>query len=576
MKLFTSLQSNNLEATKLIPLLLLFLIACGDSSSDSVSVPPSPFSEKISNIMITDSAVFFAVEVAEGRYELFGIDPVTGARNDISDVFSANTSLTPVGISPDGTRIAYRADRDNNGTDELYSNLVDGTNEIQLSSLLETSTDRINWQWMPDSSRIIFRSDPDSDGIFEVQSILPDGSDLQMISADLSVTCDVTLCWKIADDSSVVTFKTESLNQNSQISQNLFAVSAGGSGLTQLNQTLNVDSRINGWKFAPNSLLVAYTSQNAGEVSQLYTVQADASARTLLNNNSLTVGVEYFVWAPDSSHIAFTDDSLTAGLASLYVDLPDATDRIHLIDTFEVANPVVFDWRWAPDSSRIAYTADQETQGIFELFTVQNDGQWHRTMNAPLPENGVVQNEWQWSPSSDFIAFYAEANVDQDYDELYSASADASQLSQVNLLHDDGLFITRQHWTLDGSRLIYSTTRADGGVNAIYSVLSDGSNVTQLTNSLQDSENIKSGYLISPDSTNIIYQIDSFDASNSSLHIGSVSQSNRLNLVSLGKVLNAYWLNDSSRIIYLVKTDDNISEQMFSILADGTDKVRLY
>ena len=265
-----------------------------------------------------------------------------------------------------------------------------------------------------------------------------------------------------------------------------------------------------------------------------------------------------------------------SGLASLYVDLPDATDRIHLIDTFEVANPVVFDWRWAPDSSRIAYTADQETQGILELFTVQNDGQWHRTMNAPLPENGVVQNEWQWSPASDFIAFYAEINLERNYDELYSSAADASALNQVNLLHNSDLKITRQHWTIDGNRIIYSTIDENGKIIAIYSVLSDGSSVVQLTEDLQNNQAIREGYSVSPDSSAAIYRIDSSDTNITSLHLGSVDASNRINLVSLGIVRQAFWSNDSSRITYVVKTDDDISEQMFSILADGTEKVKLY
>lgn len=577
MKCFPRLHPFKIVTSSVISIFWLFIVvACGGSSNDSTIIPPEPFSEKLSNIILTDSSVYFASEVADGRFELFGVDLITGARSEISDVFAATSSLRPISVSPNGNRIAYQADRDNNGTDELYTNLIDGSDEIQITSTLETSRAHINWQWMPDSSRIIFRSDPDIDGISEVQSILPDGTDLQIISADLSVTCDETICWKIADNSSVVTFKTESLNQNSLISQNLFSVAADGSGLVQLNQILNVDSRINDWNFAPDNSLIAYTSQNAGEVSQLYTVQADASDRTLLNTNSLSIGVETFAWAPDSSQIAFTDDNSLAGLPSLYVNLPDGTNRIQLIDTFEVTNPVVFDWRWAPDSSRIAYTADQETQGIFELFTVQNDGQWHRTMNAQLPMNGVVQNEWQWSPSSDFIAFYAEIDVNLNYDELYSAAADASTLNQVNLLHNNNLLVTRQHWTIDGSRLIYSTVDTDDNIIAIYSVLSDGSSVVQLTEELQANQNISNGYSISPDSSHIIYRITSSDTNITSLHLGSISSSNRLNLATLGIVRQAFWSNDSSRIIYVVHTDDNISEQMFSIQADGTGKIKLY
>jgi len=509
---------------------LLLMNACS-SSDDETPIVPIAYSEKISNITIGDTLVFFSVEVADDRFELFSVDPTTGIRNGISDTFSAENNLRPLAITSDGTRVAYRADKDNNGTDELYANLVDGSSEIELSNQLESNnSDHINWQWMPNNSRVIFRSDPDSDGVYQIQSILPDGTDLQTISSNLSVSCDLQTCWQIANDSSSITFKTESTNQNAEISQNLYSVSANGDNLILLNQVLNADSRIHNWQFSPDNSSIAYISQNIGEVNQLYTISADGSQRTLLNNQSISTGVESFAWSPDSSQIAYTDDSRSAGLASLYTDFPDASNRIHLIDTFEVTNPVLFDWQWSPDGSRIAYTADQEIQGTLELFTVQNDGQWHRRMNALLPQNGVLQNEWQWSPLSDFIAFYAEIDPSTVYDELYSAAADGSSSTQVNLLHNNRLQVTRQHWTPDGTRLIYSTINDTGEILAIYSVLNDGTQVIQITNNLEDNQSIQNGYLISPDSSKIIYQINHSDNNTTSLHVGSVSASNRIDL----------------------------------------------
>jgi len=555
---------------------LLPLLACS-STEEEATIIPVPYSEKISNLTISDSLVFFSVEVADNRFELFSINPITGIRNGISDVFSNENNLYPLSLSSDGTRVTYRADKNNDSVDELYSNLVNGSSEVLLSNALEASnSNHVNWQWMPNDSRIIFRSDPDGDGIFQIHSILPDGTDLQTISSNLNITCDLQICWRIASDSSLVTFKIESPGQNNEISQSLYSVSADGSNLTRLNQVLNSDSRINDWRFSPDNSLIAYISQNIGEVSQLYTVNSDTSQRTLLNSQSITVGVEAFEWSPDSTRIAYTDDSRVAGLANLYVDSPDASDRIQLIDTFEVANPVLFDWQWSPDSSRIAYTADQEIQGTLELFTVQKDGQWHRRMNALLPQNGVLQNEWQWSPLSDFIAFYAEINPDRIYDELYSAAADGSSRSQINLLHNNRLLTTRQHWTPDGSRLIYSTINDAGKIIAIYSVLNNGSQVIQVTNNLEGEQSIKSDFLISPDSSKIIYQIDSSDGNTTSLHVGSINTSDRINLTTIGIISQAYWSIDSSRVIYVIKNNDDISEQMFSILADGTGKVRLY
>jgi len=235
--------------------LLSLLMACGSGSSrPSPEVEVVAYAEKISNLVVTQSVVIFAVEVADNRFELFSVDPVTGTRTGISDTFSANAGLRPVALSPDLTRVGYRADKDNDGFDELYSNLIDGSNEVLLSSRIATATVsdsatliHYNWQWSPDSSKIIFRSDPDSDAIFEIQSISPDGTNWVELSANLSVACFASACWKIAGNASHITFLVEAINQTSQLSQNIYSAKLDGSGLVLLNQPLTEDSRIHDW-----------------------------------------------------------------------------------------------------------------------------------------------------------------------------------------------------------------------------------------------------------------------------------------------------------------------------------------
>lgn len=563
---------------------LYFSVAgCGGSSDEETEeLPPPPFAEKISNVIVSDSLVYFAVEVEDGRFELLGTDPLTGQLTRVSDTVSAKSALHPIGLSPDQSRIAYRADKDNDGFDELYANLADGTQEIQLSARLETNAinsvnpDRINWQWFSDSNRIVFRSDPDNDDIFEIQTIQSDGTALAEASGDLSVTCVGIHCWQLSDDANFLTFKTESLNETSQVSQNLYSAQADGSGLTVINQTLDPDSRIIDWQFSPDSSLVAYISENIGQAKQLYLIAPDATGRLLINSESLSSGVTEFQWSPNSTQITFADDRLAAANPSLFVADTDGSNQLHLIDTFEVSSPTLVDWQWSPDGSHVAYRADQETRGLVELFTVPVNAQWHRRINPLMPSSGQIQDQWSWSPASDYLAFFAEVSVENAYDELYIGSTDASLLSQANQLHSTILNVETPQWTADSSRMLYSTLAINGQLSGLYSVATDGTNIVQLNRPLDSNETINADYILSPDNNNAAFTISSSTSSSKSLHMGGVSSTNQVDLVTIGDVQQFFWLNDSSRLIYVVKFDNELSEQIYSVLPDGTGKIRLY
>lgn len=565
------------------PLFLLLLSACGSGGSEPE--PPTAYAEKVSNLVVADSVVVFAVEVADTRFELFSVDPLTGDRQGISDTFSANNGLRPVAIAPDQSRVVYRADRNNDGSDELYSNLLDGSDEVLLTDSIATSTvsnsgtvTHFNWQWTPDSSKIIFRSDLDDDGIYEIQSINADGSELLNLSVDLSVRCRAQACWQLSPDGSVLTFLVEAMDQNSQISQSLYRVGLDGADLLMLNQPLSADSRILDWQWSPDGAAIGYISENIGSPKQLYVALPDASQRTLLNPDSISVGVADFAWSPDSSRLAFSDDPAVAGSVSLYNDLPDATNRVQLIDTFNVASPTLGNWRWSPDSARVAYLADQEAQGLTELFTVESDGQWHRKMNGILIENSEILAQWQWSPDGTYIAFYAEQASERALDELYSSAADGSQSTLVNpdLAAGADLVVTNNHWLQNAARIIYRVSTEDTAIQGIYSVLPNGSDTARLTPTLTSGERLVDEYLAAPDSANLLFQIESASGDLRSLHSVAVDGSANADLSTLGIASKAAWLNDSARVIYVVKATENHSEELYSVAADGTGKLRLY
>ena len=93
--------------------------------------------------------------------------------------------------------------------------------------------------------------------------------------------------------------------------------------------------------------------------------------------------VEDFLWAPDSSRIAYVADQDTNDKDELYTSLPDGSNNVKVSGTL-VPSGDVMDFLWAPNSSRIAYRADQDTNNRNELYNSQPDGSNNVKVNGAI------------------------------------------------------------------------------------------------------------------------------------------------------------------------------------------------
>jgi len=569
--------------------LLSGILSCGSSSS-SPEEPEPPFAQKLSNFLITTKGVFFAVEVDSGRYELFCVDPFSAERHEISDEFSATRGLKRMAISPDTSRVAYRADKDFDGVDELYVNSLSGDAEVQVVSELPTTTptgltsgssqlvSRINWQWSPDSTRIIYHSDFDNDGVFEIQSVLADGTGHAVVSGDISTQCSDESCWKVSPDGAYITFLSKTDNQNGAVGQNIYVANLEGENLTRLNQQLTNDSRIQTWLWNNDSNLVYYISQNVGTPSALYSVTPDAITRTLISQSGTSHGIYEFAFTAASNLIVFREDTNVADLPSLFIIGEDGLNRTELVDRFTVSNPEVTSWEWSPAAQRIAYVADQETEGTFELFTVETDGEWHRKLNNNLLPSGGLQSNWQWSDNGASIVYFADIETRDPFDELFVSDDDGSNIENVGLQlqADAAISLADMAWVADNSRVIYQVENNNQEIQAIYSVLSNGTNPQLLTGTLEAGDFIYSGFKISTDTNQILYRQFQQNGNYTRLNLSEVDGSVNRDLVTVGQVEYFNWTSDGSRVLYQIKLPGEISEQFYSILPNSSGRLKLY
>ena len=78
-------------------------------------------------------------------------------------------------ISPDSTRVVFRATKDTAGVFELYSTPIASAGPVKISGLLVAGGDVSDFQLSPDSARVVFRADKDTDDVLELYRVQSGG-----------------------------------------------------------------------------------------------------------------------------------------------------------------------------------------------------------------------------------------------------------------------------------------------------------------------------------------------------------------------------------------------------------------
>ena len=184
-------------------------------------------------------------------------------------------------------------------------------------------------------------------------------------------------------------------------------------------------------------------------------------ARYRGTNNSPT-------WSPDGSQVMFSS-SMQGGDPALYVS--DASGnrpkRITFASRGADTSPA-----WNPKTGQlIAFVSDRG--GTPQLYLMNSDGT--NTQKLDLPDMGYVIDP-AWSPNGQLLAF-SWRRPSGNYD-IYIMDVASRQIRE--LTRDQGRN-ERPCWAPDGRHLVFESTR--GGSRQIWTMLADGSQPHQLTNS---------------------------------------------------------------------------------------------
>jgi Tol biopolymer transport system component len=261
--------------------------------------------------------------------EADGSDVVRITDNDVAD-------FDPT-WSPDGSRIAFRSQRD--GNDEIYVANADGTGQRNI-----TNDENVDWgpDWSPDGRWIAFNSgrvDP-----AELRGFLTDprGKVVLRIGGDFFVEYPA---W--SPDGTKIAFMHQTFNEPGG-NYDIYVMNADGSGTTELTDSPADD----GWPaWSPDGTRIVFTSlrddcfnnqrpgcQDTGDIGEfhtLYVMNADGSEERRVTD----VFGQFAVWSPDGRFIAFTPAP-----GGIYVMRPDGSDVTVIPVETPTGDPLFPDW----------------------------------------------------------------------------------------------------------------------------------------------------------------------------------------------------------------------------------------
>ena len=248
--------------------------------------------------------------------------------------------------SPDGSKIAFMSDRDNDI--EIYVMEANGSHQKRLTNAPGRDA---HPSWSPDGSKIYFQS-PRSDPMPQIYVMNADGSGQKQLTQNAGFS-GVPLC---SPDGSKILFQ---VNENPTLEPShwqIYVMNADGSQQTNLSKNAAND-QVPRWSADGRRIL--FFSDISGK-DQLYVMDADGSHRARLTNDAFNNHTG--VWSHDGKKIAFTSDR--DGAWEIYTSDADGSHVLRLTHNA----PGLGLPQWSPDDSHLVFSLpDDENRDIYVM-----------------------------------------------------------------------------------------------------------------------------------------------------------------------------------------------------------------
>lgn len=244
-------------------------------------------------------------------------------------------------------RIAFVSDRD--GNYEIYSMKPDGSDVLRLTN---DSADDWNPAWSPDGNKIAFAST--RSGNFDVWVMNSDGGGLVQLTDDSA--SDYTPNW--SPDGTEIAFGSTRTG-----GEDIYKMNADGSNETRLTEDPAQDAAP---AWSPDGSKIAFRSLRQG-YWEIFTMDPDGSNETELPHWDNKYEVE-LSWAPDGSKLVYQNNPPGLTNIEVFTVNADGTARTNITNNSATDGYP----SWSPDGGRVAFATDRD--GDFEIYTMSPSG----------------------------------------------------------------------------------------------------------------------------------------------------------------------------------------------------------
>jgi eukaryotic-like serine/threonine-protein kinase len=418
----------------------------------------------VSSARILRSAI--AAVVAAGllllAYRAGRRSPTAAAPPTLQAYFTQLTSDPGVeqfpALSPDGKLLAYVSRA--SGNQDIYVLRVGGKNPINLTK--DEPADDIEPAFSPDSSQIAFRSERQGGGIFLMGST---GESVRRLTDS-----GYTPAW--SPDGRQIVFVTESIHDplDRAYTSELWSVDVASGAKRKLFVGDAVQPSV-----SPHGLRIAFWGLSHGSQRDIFTIPLKGLApgeKPVAVTDDAPVDWNP-VWSPDGRFLYF--GSNRGGTLNLWrMAIDEASGK-----TLGAPDPLTTPSRWSGffsitgDGKHIAYLALDQMISI-ERFAFDPAAARPLGGATSILRGSLNLIEPDISPDGEWIVLRSTGAQD----DLYLLKSDGSALRQLT---SDAWRERTPVWSPDGKRIAFHSDR--GGTYEAWTILPDGSGLTQLTHS---------------------------------------------------------------------------------------------
>lgn len=405
----------------------------------------------------TARALFLGQPPGDGSVasDLFAMLPADPRETNLT---AGSQTILDFRASPDGRRVAFRADRTISGLFDLYVTGIDGSAApVKISGSLQGNGGvRSGWSWSPAGDRLAFAADAETAGVIEAFVVPVDGNGRTRVSGTMvtggGIDADATAV-KWSPRGRHVAYLAR--QRDAQVQEAFVAPADASQAPVAVSGDLLAGSSVQSCDWSPDGRWLAFNGQRGSTLMQLFVAPPDGAAAPAVRSGTVVPSNDVFdfAWSPDSTRLAFR--SLRNLGRQVYVTRAATAVEPVPLDAGFPTSGVLGQYAWSPDGTHIAFIASRDSESANDLYSgAATGGAFAVRITGNLIGGGNVLS-FAWSPDGAQIGFIADKIVNNRFELYTTVPGFGSEPFRVSGALPLGPGVTAFDWSSEGDRLAF-------------------------------------------------------------------------------------------------------------------------